>query len=311
MAQVLRIHPSRPLPTRLGGFLAETGGEKTLAGLRGRARSWCLQQTFQIDHLWTKYILLQFTHLLDASREDGSFVMLKHISISRHPHEVEVGQLFSLNPLVSDPKNRCAPFYDVLRVPNDDDRVILVMPLLYRVENPPFQTVGEVVEFCRQIFEVPIGPSLPCVWFTFFPLSPQGLQFMHQNHTAHRYVSSDNKLFGSLTPSMLATANITTSWQILCRYMILLLTPMKLSWDVISLVKLKFVQLELRRLSNIISSTLASLVIMILRLDYLWNFLHGEEIILCQNFLQPTLRAILSQLMSIVWAMPSENISWG
>lgn len=113
-----------------------------------------------------------FTHLLDASREDGSFVMLKHISISRHPHEVEVGQLFSLNPLVSDPKNRCAPFYDVLRVPNDDDRVILVMPLLYGVENPPFQTVGEVVEFCRQIFE--------------------GLQFMHQNHTAHRDCKYNN-----------------------------------------------------------------------------------------------------------------------
>lgn len=82
--------------------------------------------------------------------------MLKHINISRHPHEVEVGQLFSTEPLVSNPSNRCVPFYDVLRIPADDDGVILVMPLLYRIENPPFGTVGEVVEMFRQIFEVTI-----------------------------------------------------------------------------------------------------------------------------------------------------------
>jgi hypothetical protein len=84
--------------------------------------------------------------------------MLKHISISRHPHEVEIGQLFSSEPLASNPKNRCIPFYDVLRVPDNEDRVIIVMPLLYRIENPPFQTIGEVVGFFRQIFEVATGP---------------------------------------------------------------------------------------------------------------------------------------------------------
>ena len=88
--------------------------------------------------------------------------MLKHISISRHPHEIEVGQLFSSEPLASNPKNRCAPFYDVLRIPDDEDGAILVMPLLYRTENPPFQTIGEVVEFFRQIFEVA----------TFFTITP-------------------------------------------------------------------------------------------------------------------------------------------
>jgi hypothetical protein len=86
--------------------------------------------------------------------------MLKHISISRHPHEVEIGQLFSSEPLASNPKNCCVPFYDVLRVPDDEDTVILVMPLLYRIQNPPFQTVGEVVDFFRQMFEVATRPSL-------------------------------------------------------------------------------------------------------------------------------------------------------
>ena len=91
---------------------------------------------------------------MDASREDGSLVMLKRISISRHPDEVEIGQLFSSEPFASNPKNRCVPFYDVLRIPDNSDEVILVMPLLYELELPPFQTVGEVVECFRQIFEV-------------------------------------------------------------------------------------------------------------------------------------------------------------
>jgi hypothetical protein len=86
--------------------------------------------------------------------------MLKHISISRHPDEVEIGQLFSSESLVSNPKNHCAPFYEVLQVPDNEDRVITVMPLLYPTGDPPFQTVGEVVEFFRQIFEVATGPSL-------------------------------------------------------------------------------------------------------------------------------------------------------
>jgi hypothetical protein len=86
--------------------------------------------------------------------------MLKHISISLHPDEVKMGQLFFSEPLASNPKNHCAPFYDVLQVPDNEDRVIIVMPLLYPTEDPPFQTVGEVVEFFRQIFEVATGPSL-------------------------------------------------------------------------------------------------------------------------------------------------------
>jgi hypothetical protein len=89
--------------------------------------------------------------------------MLKRISISRHPHEVEIGKLFSSEPLASNFKNCCAPFYDVLRTPDNEDSAILVMPLLYRIENPPFQTVGEVVEFLRQIFEVTLAHSLLCL----------------------------------------------------------------------------------------------------------------------------------------------------
>ncbi|KAF7312509.1 Protein kinase domain-containing protein [Mycena indigotica] len=63
-------------------------------------------------------------------------------------------------------KNHCIPIFDVLQDPYDDDKQIIVMPQLIDVEEPIFQTVGEVIDFFRQVFE--------------------GIQFMHENFVAHR-----------------------------------------------------------------------------------------------------------------------------
>ncbi|RDB25211.1 hypothetical protein Hypma_007478 [Hypsizygus marmoreus] len=109
---------------------------------------------------------------MDATRRDGSRVVLKQVSASRYPDEARIGQLFSSEPLASHPSNRCIPIFDVLRVPNDDDTIILVMPVLYRNEVPPFETIGEIVDFCRQVFE--------------------GLRFMHEHHVAHRDCKFNN-----------------------------------------------------------------------------------------------------------------------
>ncbi|KAJ3481948.1 hypothetical protein NLI96_g7320 [Meripilus lineatus] len=107
-------------------------------------------------------------HLLDATRlSDNSLVMLKHIDRNVHPHELEIGQYFSQEPLLSHPKNHCVPVFDVLDIPNSDNESILVMPLLREYDNPRLKSVGEAVDYFRQIFE--------------------GLQFMHQCHVAHRY----------------------------------------------------------------------------------------------------------------------------
>lgn len=84
---------------------------------------------------------------------DGAMVGLKRVSTKDHPYEVEISQMFSVEPLASDPHNHCVPIYEVLQVP-DDDTVLLVMPFLRTYNNPPFETVGEVVEFLRQMFEV-------------------------------------------------------------------------------------------------------------------------------------------------------------
>jgi hypothetical protein len=92
---------------------------------------------------------------LDATRiSDGKFVYLKKISKSVHPYEAEIGLFFSSEAMASDHRNHCVPIYEVLQVPDDDDKLILVMPLLREYYDPRFDTVGEVVDFFRQVFEV-------------------------------------------------------------------------------------------------------------------------------------------------------------
>jgi hypothetical protein len=93
--------------------------------------------------------------LMDAARiSDGAYVALKSIKPSVHPYEVEIGTYLSSESLASDPKNHCVPIYEVLDVPDVDDTIILVMPLLRRYNRPHLQTFGESVDFFQQIFEV-------------------------------------------------------------------------------------------------------------------------------------------------------------
>jgi hypothetical protein len=92
---------------------------------------------------------------MDATRmADGKFVLLKCFQKSIYPYEVEISTFFSLPPLAEDPQNHCVPVYEVLRFPDDDDKVIIVMPLLREYRDPRFDTIGEVVEFFSQIFGV-------------------------------------------------------------------------------------------------------------------------------------------------------------
>jgi hypothetical protein len=113
---------------------------------------------------------------MDATRiSDGASVALKSIKPSVHPYEVEIGTYLSSEPLASDPKNHRVPIYEVLDVPDVDDRVILVMPFLKRYNRSPLQTFGENVDFFQQIFEV---HSYICIFLRFLS-------------TAHSMISRD------------------------------------------------------------------------------------------------------------------------
>ena len=96
---------------------------------------------------------------IDATRiSDGRQVMLKMVPLEEGPYELEMNRLFSTEPLSSNPRNRCAPLLDVIRLPNDPP--IMVHPLLRPFYNPRLQTFGEFVSFFAQACEV--SPVLSC-----------------------------------------------------------------------------------------------------------------------------------------------------
>ncbi|KAI0244942.1 kinase-like domain-containing protein, partial [Lactifluus subvellereus] len=108
---------------------------------------------------------------MDATRiSDGKPVMLKRLINEEGPYELQINKLFSTEPLFSNPRNRCVQLFDVIELP--DVPPIMVYPLLRRYYDPPFQTFGEFVIFFAQICE--------------------GIQFMHENHVAHRDCTSWN-----------------------------------------------------------------------------------------------------------------------
>lgn len=98
---------------------------------------------------------LQHNSAIDAQRRsDGELLMLKRTKKSLFPHETEIGVFFSTEPNSGDPRNHCIPIYEILQVPDDDEIQIVVMPMLRVHDDPRFDTIGEAVEFFRQIFEV-------------------------------------------------------------------------------------------------------------------------------------------------------------
>ncbi|OJA09387.1 hypothetical protein AZE42_06820 [Rhizopogon vesiculosus] len=107
------------------------------------------------------------SQVVSATRtSDGVHVVLKRIQPSIHPHEIEVGRFLTSEPLRRQRENHCVEMLDVLQVPNEADEAILVLPLLHPFDAPPFETIGEIIDFTLQVFE--------------------GLQFMHKYRVAHR-----------------------------------------------------------------------------------------------------------------------------
>src|ERR1700683_595337 len=95
--------------------------------------------------------------------------MLKSIRPSVHPHEVDMGIYLSSEPLTSDSKNHCIPILGVLQVPDENDKILLVMPLLRSLDQPPFNTTDEAVGLFSQLFEAHKFLWPPCL-----TIAPQG-----------------------------------------------------------------------------------------------------------------------------------------
>ncbi|KAF5322057.1 hypothetical protein D9619_001321 [Psilocybe cf. subviscida] len=125
-------------------------------------------------------IYQQHPWVMDAVRvRDGAPVIFKRVKKSSNDaEELEMARFLSQEAFVADSQNHCVEIIDILDIPGSANEVLLVMPLLYELRHRlEFETVGEVVDFFKQIIE--------------------GLQFMHQHNVAYRDCKEDNILADS------------------------------------------------------------------------------------------------------------------
>lgn len=102
-------------------------------------------------------LYLQVNPVMDAVRlSDKKQVMLKRIcSRERYVNrEQDVSEFVSSEEQLQDPTNHCVPILEILPVPGDNGKAIIVMPLLRKWRSPRFDTIGEAVDMFRQAFEV-------------------------------------------------------------------------------------------------------------------------------------------------------------
>ena len=123
--------------------------------------------------------------LIDAQRlRDNTAIMLKRVTLSPESQELYLAHsLCSRDAVYADDRNHCVPVFEILDVPEDPYEFILVMPLLLRWYHPEFDTIGEVLEFCRQIFEV---SSRTLLLRNRTDNLDKGVQYMHSRGVAHK-----------------------------------------------------------------------------------------------------------------------------
>lgn len=123
---------------------------------------------------WQNRLGLVYWQIMDATRaRDGLRVTIKAIDLSqsmRH-HEWNIARIFTPDAIANDPRNHCIRILDYLRAPAGNWE-LLVMPQMLPYDITPFETVGEVVEFLRQVLE--------------------GLSFMHSLHVTHGDIGPRN-----------------------------------------------------------------------------------------------------------------------
>lgn len=94
---------------------------------------------------------------MDAIRlSDNKAVMLKKIYSrdSNVNYEQFISEFVSTPDGRQDPDNCCVHCLEVLRIPDDDEHVIIIMPLLREWRTPRFDTIGEAVNMIHQAFKV-------------------------------------------------------------------------------------------------------------------------------------------------------------
>ncbi|KAF9077721.1 kinase-like domain-containing protein [Rhodocollybia butyracea] len=118
--------------------------------------------------------------IIDALRiSDSSMVAIKRVrnitgegGMIATSQEEDICALFSTSEHASHPSNHSIPLLEVLHIPGIEEEHLLVMPWMREPEDPHFRTVGEGLQFIKEMLE--------------------GIQYMHQNNVAHRDCSVNN-----------------------------------------------------------------------------------------------------------------------
>ncbi|KAG5718468.1 hypothetical protein E4T56_gene8747 [Termitomyces sp. T112] len=100
---------------------------------------------------------------MDAIRvSDGVKVVMKCVDTRRQ--EVSIAQY--LRGLPREERNHTVPILDILRLPNDESKALIVTPMLVSFSKVPFRYVGEFAEMVEQLIKC--------------------LDFLHEHGIAHR-----------------------------------------------------------------------------------------------------------------------------
>ncbi|KIO18908.1 hypothetical protein M407DRAFT_31417 [Tulasnella calospora MUT 4182] len=111
--------------------------------------------------------------ILDAQRiSDGMVVVLKEIDAKSS--EGPITSFLSSESIKGNPRNHAVPVLDILVDNLDDQKLLLVLPLLREINSPDFDSIPEVLDLVQQTLE--------------------GLAFLHENEVAHRDCSFGNIL---------------------------------------------------------------------------------------------------------------------
>ncbi|KZS89786.1 hypothetical protein SISNIDRAFT_398432, partial [Sistotremastrum niveocremeum HHB9708] len=112
--------------------------------------------------------------VLDAKRaSDGFPVALKLVPTATQ--EIPIWRYLSSPEMLADTRNHCVPLLAVHPLPDTDESVLAVMPLLLNYQIPRFDTVGEVIS---------------CVYHLI-----QGLAFLHEHHVTHLDICPHNTMY--------------------------------------------------------------------------------------------------------------------
>lgn len=133
--------------------------------------------------------------------EDDKYVILKLVKKQAADiDEALILQYFSEEPQSSDPRNHCIALLDALKIPNDHLHAIVVLPVLRPYDNPEFDTIGEGLDFLRQVMQVD-SVSLSGSHVQVAESHSQGLCFLHEHRVAHRFVIPSYFLASSILTS--------------------------------------------------------------------------------------------------------------